>query len=104
MEARKVSIDAQVRHGGLEVMAHHPGHTLLLCWPPLEDGEEDSSTPSGYLSCMGLEAVRSMRGGGALVYIGEWRGMSGFLSQLSWRTATRHRHARRDCRLVYVRE
>jgi hypothetical protein len=69
---------------------------LLLCWPALElelgafssrvgaapsDEEDEEAT-----NMMALEALRAFRGR-TLIYVGEWRGRSGLVSQLSWRTA-----------------
>lgn len=65
--------------GGPESVPHHPGASLLLCWPPLEDFD-------GGTNMMAVDALRLLSGPGALLYVGEWRGATGLVSQLSDRT------------------
>lgn len=48
---------SEVRRGGVEVLAQHPGRSLFLCWPP-------------YRSPMAYQALRAYAGQ-TLIYIGE---------------------------------
>lgn len=53
-----------VRNGGPRAASKHCGCSLFLCWPPLEEpcGEHRPNL-------MALEALQSLRGDGALIYV-----------------------------------
>jgi hypothetical protein len=101
-----------------EFAAAHANRALLLCWPSLElelraaarsqraepppppppttttttpprspQPPDDDDDPPANL--MALRALRAHRGD-TLLYVGEWRGASGLLASLSWRTACGH--------------
>lgn len=64
-------------------------HALFLCWPALELEAPPSNAhhvPDDEANLMAVRALDAYRGD-TLLYVGEWRGRSGLISQLSWRTA-----------------
>lgn len=56
---------------------------LLLCWPPLELELPSSASIEPNLSAL---SALSHYQGRRLIVIGEWRGHTGLISSLSWRT------------------
>ena len=60
----------------------HPACSLLLCWPPLEDGVDAPNA-------MAFDALQDYDGD-TLLYVGERPAAVGLLSTLSWRTAAGH--------------
>jgi hypothetical protein len=93
LRARGVEVDAydletptlpwsELWCGSERSLIAHPACSLLLCWPPLEDGV-DGPNP------MAFDALRSYCGD-TLLYVGERPAAVGLLSTLSWRTAAGH--------------
>ena len=60
----------------------HSACSLLLCWPPLEDGVDAPNA-------MAFDALQDYDGD-TLLYVGERPAAVGLLSTLSWRTAAGH--------------
>ena len=62
------------------------GAALFLCWPPLELELGEYGEIKNDSNTMASDALNVFHGD-VLIYIGEWRGRTGLISQLSDRTA-----------------